>query len=105
MRLTLALVAVLLLVTAGTAQTPAPSTPAAKPPELSEVQRLKIQTLAQRIELAQLRYQMAQKDFDAAREELQTMVKGLQVDGYTLDLQNFIYTKNPPATAPTKKDN
>ena len=75
--------------------------PPAAPPELKEIERLKLQTLAQRIELAQLRAQAAQREFDVAREELSKLVLSLKIDGYTLDLQSLMYVKDAP---PPKKD-
>jgi hypothetical protein len=67
-------------------------------PVLSEVNRLKVQNLAQRIELAQLHAQAAQREFDQARDELTKLVMGLKVEGYTLDLQSMTYVKDPPKT-------
>jgi hypothetical protein len=72
------------------------------PPTISEVQRLRLQNLSQRIELAQLRAQAAQREFDAAREELSTLVVSLKVEGYSLDLQTLTYTKDPPPAPPKK---
>lgn len=62
-------------------------------PALTEVQRLKVQNLAQRMEIAQLRLQQAQRDFDAAREELAALVRSMQVEGYVLDLSTLTYRK------------
>jgi len=70
--------------------------PPAPPPELSEVNRLKLQNLTQRLELAQLRAQAAQREFDGARDEIGKLVLTLKVEGYTLDLQTLAYTKDPP---------
>lgn len=85
------------------AQQPAPPPPqASAPPSLTEVQKLQIQNLAQRIELAQLRARIAESEFNAARQELQAKIATLQVDGYRLDLETMAYVPNPPA--PPKKD-
>jgi hypothetical protein len=80
------------------AQLPAPQ------PELKELERLKLQNLAQRIELAQLRAQAAQREFDAAREELSKLVLSLKIDGYSLDLQTLTYVKDPPKEPTVKKE-
>ena len=64
-------------------------------PELTEVQKLKIQNLTQRIEIAQLRAQAAQREFEAARNEITQLIQTLQVEGYTLSLETLSYTKNP----------
>lgn len=81
-----------------TQQGPPPGDP--KAPVLTEVQKLQLQNLTQRLEIAQLRMQAAQADFQAARTEIETLVKSLQVEGYNLDLQSLTYTKKPP---PEKK--
>lgn len=82
------------IVIVGAAQ--APTVPIApKPPELTEVQRLQLQVQMQRIEIAQLRAQAAQRDFDEARNELQKLATSLQVAGYDLDLQRLVYVKQP----------
>lgn len=81
---------VTLMACASFAQTPTPPTT----PTLTEVQRLQLQTVSQRIELAQLRAQAAQVEYDKARNDLQALLKSLQKDGYTLDLQTLTYTKN-----------
>ena len=54
------------------------------------------------IELAQLRAQAAQREFDGARDELQKLVVSLKVEGYTLDLQSLTYTKDTPPPPPKK---
>lgn len=66
------------------------------PPSLSEMERLKIQVNVQRLEIAQLKAQAAQAEFDKAREDFNRLVLSLQKDGYTLDLEKFIYTKKEP---------
>lgn len=65
-------------------------------PVLSELQRLQIQVLVKDLELAQLRAQMAQRDFEATRTKLTALAARLQVEGYTLDLQAGTYTKGTP---------
>lgn len=64
-------------------------------PALTEVQRLTIQNLSQQLEIAQLKAQAAQRDFDAARASIATLVKNLQVPGYTLDLNTLSYSPIP----------
>lgn len=63
-------------------------------PLLSETERLKIQVNVQRLEIAQLKAQAAQAEFDKAREDFNRLVLTLQKDGYTLDLEKLVYTKN-----------
>lgn len=75
----------------------APQPPSADP-VLTNEQKLQLQTVAQRLEIAQLKAQMAQKDFDAARTELQVLMKMLEKEGYTLDFEKLAYVKNPPKT-------
>lgn len=80
----LAMVGVLLLYSFGLAQEATPS--------LTDVQKQQLQILAQRIEIAQLKAQIAQRDFDVARSEITALVTSLQVKGFTLDLTTFAYT-------------
>jgi hypothetical protein len=67
-------------------------------PALTELHKLTLQNLAQRIELAQLRAQVAQVEFDKARTEIAALVQSLQVPGYELDLQAMTYTKKTEST-------
>jgi hypothetical protein len=69
-------------------------------PKLSDTQRLQLQVVAQRIEIAQLKAQAAQVEFERARVDFGALVKSLQVDGYDLDLQRLEYVKKPPAEKP-----
>jgi hypothetical protein len=96
------IVAVVCLVIAVTgialAQQPAP----VSAPTLTDVQKLQIQNLAQRMEIAQLRAQQAQQDYDAARKDAAALVQTLQVPGYTLDLQTLNYVPVPAQKPPTK---
>ena len=76
---------------------PAPVVAAVKAdPVLSEIDKLKVQNVMLRIELAQRQAQQAQADFDKARGEAQTLIMGLQVPGWELDLQLFTYKPKPP---------
>lgn len=87
---------VLLVVTAALAQSPSS-------PALTVEQKQAIQILAQRIELAQLRAQAAQSEFDRARGELASMLQSLQKDGFDLNLQTMEYVKKPAATKTPEK--
>lgn len=74
-------------------------------PALTLEQKQAVQILAQRIELAQLRAQAAQTEFEKARAEVAQLVQSLQKDGYDLDLQTMTYTKKlAPVKTPEKKD-
>jgi hypothetical protein len=62
-------------------------------PTLSDVQKLRLLTTVQRVEIAQLRAQAAQR-------ELADLLKSFQVQGYTLDLDTLTYAPAkvvPPA--------
>lgn len=82
------------------AQAPQSNTSPAKTeaaaPSLTDVQKLQLQNLAQSIELAQLRAQVAQAEFDKARLAIGELVKTLQKDGYDLDLQTLTYVPKKP---------
>ncbi len=64
------------------------------PPTLTDVQKLTLLTTVQRFEIAQLRAQAAQR-------ELQTLLKSLEIQGFTFDLQTMSYS--PAATGEQKK--
>lgn len=83
----------LLVVTVQAQSTPTQSTPTQSTPTLTEVQRLQLQTIAQRIEIAQLKAQAAQREFDVARGDLTRLMDALKVAGYTLDLGTMNYQK------------
>jgi len=72
-------------------QAPSPS----KEPVLNEVGKLKLQNVSQRIELAQLKFQAAQREYEAARGDLLKLLDELKVDGYTLKLETLSYQKDP----------
>jgi hypothetical protein len=65
------------------------------PPTLTELQKLKLQNLTQRLEIAQLRAQAVQRDFDTARGELTQLLQSFEVKGYTFNVETLTYTKNP----------
>lgn len=64
-------------------------------PILTETQKLQLQNVSQRLEIAQLKAQAAQRDFDAARIDLQALLKTLEKEDYVLDLQTLTYTRKP----------
>jgi folylpolyglutamate synthase/dihydropteroate synthase len=66
-------------------------------PALTTEQKQALQILSQRLELAQLHAQAAQRDFDDARKEIATLVQSLQRDGYELDLNTLGYRPMPKA--------
>jgi hypothetical protein len=95
------------------AQAPAPKAdppPAAaadaKAPPLSDVQKLQIQNLAQRLELAQTQIRAAQLEYERSAQALTQLVHTLQVPGFDLDLQRLEYVAKPPAPGktPDQKD-
>ena len=60
-------------------------------PTVPELDQLRIRVQVQAIEIAQLKAQAAQRDFDQAREQLRVLVAGLERPGYTLDMQTLTY--------------
>lgn len=79
------LTAMLLVGTVVGAQAPAPT--------LTEMKKLQLRNITQRMEIAQLRAQAAQRDFEGAREELMKVLGTVKVEGYTLDLGTLVYQK------------
>ena len=71
-------------------------------PVLSVEQRQAVTILAQSMEIAQLRAQQAQRDFDQAREQLGKLLQSLEREGFALDLQTMTYVKKPEAGKPPK---
>ncbi len=78
--------------------TPAPDTT----PTLSDIQKLQLQTLIQQLEIAQLKAQLAQAEFekakgafDRANVEASALVKSLRQPGFALDLQRMEYVPLP----------
>lgn len=69
-------------------------------PTVSDVDRLKLQTFAQRREIAQLKAQLAQAEFDRATEAANALLHSLQKPGYALDVERLVYVPTP---APEKK--
>lgn len=67
----------------------------AEAPTLTEVQQLKLRASLQTVEIAQLRLQLAQQDFDRARLDTQELLRTLQQPGYRLDLNKLTYVPVP----------
>lgn len=76
--------------------------PKATRPTLTQVQRLELVSALQQIEIAQLRAQMAQRDFDAAKDRLRGLVESAKHPGYVLDLQTLEYRPEPPESEPVR---
>jgi hypothetical protein len=83
------------------AQEPQKTDAAAKTPALTDVQKLQIQNLAQRLELTQTQIRAAQLDYERTAQTLTGLLQALQVPGYDLNLQTLTYTPKPE---PAKKD-
>jgi len=66
-------------------------------PSLTEVQRLQLIVLKQRLEIAQWKAQAVQTEFQAARRELDTLSQSLQVEGFSLDLDRMAYNVVEPS--------
>lgn len=69
-------------------------------PAISETQRLQIANISQALELAQLRAQLAQRDFDQARERLRVLLLQLERPGYVFDVQTMTYRAVADAPKP-----
>lgn len=76
--------AVALWLTAGLSAT-------AEAPTVTETERLRVIALSQAMEIAQLKAQAAQRDYDQARAELRAVLAQLERPGYTLDLATLTY--------------
>lgn len=68
-----------------------------KTPKLTDVQRLTVVATVQRAELAQQRLENAQLRAQAAARDVDVLLKSLQVQGYTLDLETMAYVPKAPA--------
>lgn len=71
------------------------SAAAAEAPALSDLQRLQMLTLVQRMQIAELKAQAAQRDWDQARAELIALGRRLEVPGYELDVMTQTYRPVP----------
>ena len=63
----------------------------AKPPVLTEIQKLQIITAVQRVQLAQLRAKAAQDDLSKCEKEAQDLLKTFTHEGWALDLGRMEY--------------
>jgi len=70
------------------AQEPKSAGSDAKPPTITDVQRLTLQN-------AVLRMRLAQAEFDKARDEAAILLVELQKPGWVFDQQTMTYTKAP----------
>ena len=64
---------------------------AAESPTLTEVDRLRMTNALLVTELAKLRSEQARRDYEQAVEDARALVRTLQRDGFTLDLQTLTY--------------
>lgn len=64
---------------------------AAETPTLTDLQRAQVAALTARLENAQLRIELAKRDFEAVKTELLTLARSLERAGYTLDLSTGQY--------------
>lgn len=86
------------------AQQSAPTTPATPPPaataapavpELTNEQKLTVTNYVQRIQLAQLRIQALQAEFETARKDATAFVQSLDRECFDLDLDKLVYVAKP----------
>ena len=87
------LAAAMLIMLAAVGAQVKPPADEAKAPALTEVQKLQIQNLVQKMQLAQTQMQLVQVQFDSAQGDLTRLLTTLQVEGYDLDLQKLEYVK------------
>lgn len=64
---------------------------AAEAPTLTEVDRLRMTNALLVTELAKLRSEQARREYEQAVEDARALVRTLQRDGFTLDLQTLTY--------------
>ncbi len=60
-------------------------------PTLTELERLRMTNALLVAELAKLRSEQARRDYEQAVEDARALVRTLQRDGFTLDLQTLTY--------------
>lgn len=60
-------------------------------PTLTELERLKVTNALLITELARLRSEQARREYEQAVEDARALVRTLQRDGFTLDLQTLTY--------------
>lgn len=68
-----------------------------EPPTLSDTERLHLQVTLQNFEIARLRLQLMQHGYEQSQAETQDALRRLEVPGWRLDLQKFVYVKVGPA--------
>lgn len=64
-------------------------------PTVSAEQRLTLQNISLRMQLAEARAQLAQADYNKARDEAAALLASMQVPGYVLDPATLVYTVAP----------
>jgi hypothetical protein len=75
-------------------------------PTLTEVERLRIQVALQRFQIAQLRLEGVQREWEEARQALLARLKEVEREGYELDLETLTYRPKPkpPESKSEKRD-
>jgi len=68
-------------------------------PTLADVDRLKLQNLALAMEVARLRAEAAQRDYDQARDAARVLLQQLERPGFTFDPSTLAY-RPVPSPAP-----
>jgi hypothetical protein len=71
------------------------------PPTLTDVQRLQVQVLVQRLEIAQLKARAIEQEFETVKARLLEVSKALEVPGYELNLNTLTYA---PKAGPETKE-
>jgi hypothetical protein len=74
---------------------PTTSSPSAAPPVLSDAQKVQVRLLTQQLEIASLRAQLAQADFEKTQTALRALVESWRVPGYELDVSTLSFVKLP----------
>jgi hypothetical protein len=69
-------------------------------PTLSDVDRLKLQNLALAMEVAKLRAEAAQRDYDQARDAARVLLQQLERPGFTFDPSTLTYRPAPAESQP-----
>jgi hypothetical protein len=77
--------------------------PTATTPTLTEVERLRIQVALQRLQIAQLRLEGVQREWEEARQALLARLKEVEREGYELDLETLTYRSKPKPPEPEKR--
>lgn len=71
----------------------------AETPTLTELQRAQIAALTARLENAQIRMELARRDFESVKTDLLVLARSLEREGYELDLSTGQY-RQAKAKAP-----